>query len=104
MFTCLLSSLEIINFSIIQFFSLYIITCLVIRIVFEVLVYVGAFVSWLVQIIDFVRFFSARECEYSYFKCDGGYKCLYYGFLCNDVIDCLDGTDENRDTCKSELV
>jgi hypothetical protein len=45
-----------------------------------------------------------RHVKYSYFKCDGGYKCLYYGFLCNDVIDCLDGTDENRDTCKSELV
>lgn len=55
--------------------------------------------NWLCSVL-----FSARECEYSYFKCDGGYKCLYYGLLCNDVKECLDGTDENRDTCKSELV
>ncbi|XP_024086083.1 uncharacterized protein LOC106674111 [Cimex lectularius] len=43
------------------------------------------------------------ECSFNYWLCDSKAECIPFSFLCDNISDCTDGSDEITSRCKSEI-
>ena len=58
----------------------------------------------MLNIILTYHYFSDRPCDAGYVKCADGLQCIDQSDMCNGVGYCNDGSDEDPDVCKGNVI